>query len=411
MAPAAVVEAPAPPAAPAQARTPLRVCMVHFSDFHVDSRIQRQARALAERGDEVDCICLGDDAELPMGAGVVRLHGVRASKRRGGARAYLGSYARFFSGALRTVTALDRRRPFDVVEVHNMPDFLTFAAARPKRRGAPLILNLHDTFPELFASLFELEDGHPLVRAVRLEERLSARSADALVFVTEEARELAASRGVGGARALVVMNSPDERLFGPRREPVPLPASGPVRAVYHGGLGKRFGIECLVEAFGLLGLSDPDLSLDIYGPDEDEASAMAALAAHVAPANVRVAPDPTPIEQIPARVAEAHIGVVPTLRDGFTELLLPVKLLECVHMGLPVVASRLPVIERYFSEHEVRFFDPGSHESLADAIADVRRNPEEALQRARRAGARLAGIEWSRQREAYLSLVDELVHA
>ena len=44
--------------------------------------------------------------------------------------------------------------------------------------------------------------------------------------------------------------------------------------------------------------------------------------------------------EIPGRLAEAHLGVVPTLRDDFTELLLPVKLLEYVHMGLPVVASR-----------------------------------------------------------------------
>ena len=41
-----------------QARAALRVCMVHYSDFGVDSRIQRQARALAERGDEVHLICV-----------------------------------------------------------------------------------------------------------------------------------------------------------------------------------------------------------------------------------------------------------------------------------------------------------------------------------------------------------------
>jgi glycosyltransferase involved in cell wall biosynthesis len=410
MAATAAAGVPALPTARTRAHTSLRVCMVHFSDFRVDSRIQRQARALAERGDEVDCVCLSDDADLPMGAGRVRLHNVRATKRRGGARAYLGSYTRFFSGAARAVTALDRRHSFDLVEVHNMPDFLTFAAARPKLRGAPLILNLHDTFPELFASLFGLADGHPLVRGVRLEERVSARAADALVFVTDEARELVASRGVA-RRAQVVMNSPDERLFGPRREPEPLPSSGPVRAVYHGGLAERFGVESLVHAFGRLAQSDPDLSLDVYGSDAPEAGEVAALAERVAPANVRVAPQPTPVDEIPARLSEAHIGVVPTLRDRFTELLLPVKLLECVHMGLPVVSSRLPVIESYFSEREVRFFEPGSPESLAEAIGDVRRNPDEALWRARRASARLAGIEWSRQREAYLSLVDELVHA
>ena len=55
---------------------------------------------------------------------------------------------------------------------------------------------------------------------------------------------------------------------------------------------------------------------------------------------------------------EAHLGVVPTLKDDFTQLLLPVKLLEYVHMGLPAVAPRLPVIERYFSDAELHSSSP-----------------------------------------------------
>ena len=169
-------------------------------------------------------------------------------------------------------------------------------------------------------------------------------------------------------------------------------------------------MESLVHAFGLLARSEPELSLDIYGPDADEAAAWRTL-----PPGSRPATCAWPRTHAGRRRSRRvwrrrSIGVVPTLRDGFTELLLPVKLLECVHMGLPVVTSQLPVVERYFSEREVRFFTPGSAESLAAAIADVYRNPEQALERARRASERLAEIEWSRQRDAYLSLVDELVH-
>lgn len=388
----------------APGRRPLRVCMVHFSDFHTDSRPQREARALAERGDEVDCVSLSPAATLPMGRGAVHLHPVEARKLRGGARGYVAGYGRFFAGALRQVTALDRQRRFDVIEIHNMPDFLTFTAVAPKLRGVPVALNIHDTFPELFGTLFGLSSGHPLVRLVRAEERASARLADALVFVTDEARDLLASRGVEAARSTVVMNTPDERLFGPRREPVSVPSTGPARAVYHGGLGQRFGVSALIEAFELLADRDPELSLDVYGPDPDEAAEHARLAG----ANVRVAPQPTPVEEIPGRLEMAHIGVVPTVRDRFTEGLLPVKLLECIHMGLPVVSSRLPVIERYFSEDQVLFFEPGSPESLAESLLEVRRDPDAAESRAKRAGERLAEIEWARQRKTYLRLIDGL---
>ncbi len=394
----------------ARRRAPLRVCMIHYSDFHVDSRIQRQARALAERGDEVELVCLSPSSELRVGPGRIRIHPAAREKAATGALAYLRGYAGFFMRALCKVSALDARQRFDVVEAHNMPDFLVWAALLPKLRGTPVILNVHDTFPELFATRFGYPAGHRALRMLRAEEAMSAAVADAVVTVTDEAREVLNARGVGAGRTVVVMNTPDERLFGPRRHPRPIPTGGPVRVLYHGGLAPRFGAELLVEGVGYLNGSLPDVSLRICGTGDTQEQ-LAALAARVAPGRVDVAPRPVPLEQIPAELERAHLGVVPTLRDDFTELLLPVKLLEYVHMGLPVVAPRLPVIEHYFSSDEILFFEPGSALSLTGAIAACVRDPAAALARAQRAGERLETISWSRQRSSYLELVDGLCRA
>jgi glycosyltransferase involved in cell wall biosynthesis len=382
--------------------------MVHYSDFVVDSRIQRQARALAARGDRVDCVCLNDHEEIAVGDGQIVLHRAAAAKPRGGKRAYLEGNARFLAGAARKVGALDRRQPFDLIEIHNMPDALVFAALGPKLRGTPLVLNFHDTFPELFATLFDKPPGHPLVRLIRAEERVSAALADGHIFVTAEARDLLRERGISAPRSQIVMNTPDERVFGERRAPQPLPAEGELRIVYHGGLADRFGVETLVRAVALLRGRGEPVSLDVYGADAEAARILAAAAATIAPEGVRIAPQPTPVEQIPGRLEQAHLGVVPTRRDDFTEMLLPVKLLEYVHMGLPVVASRLPVIERYFGD-DVLLAEPGDPASIAAAIEGVRAEPELARLRAGRASERLAEIEWRRQKEQYLSLVDGLV--
>jgi glycosyltransferase involved in cell wall biosynthesis len=382
--------------------------MVHYSDFAVDSRIQRQARALAERGDRVDCVCINDDAEIGVGSGRIALHRASAGKPRGGARAYLEGNARFLAGAARKVSALDRSGRFDLIEIHNMPDALVFAALRPKLRGVPLMLNFHDTFPELFATLFDRPPNHPLVRLIRAEERLSASLADGHIFVTAEARQLLRKRGIDAKNSQVVMNTPDERVFGERREASTPPLEGELRVVYHGGLADRFGVETLVRAVAMLRSREQDVALDVYGSDAEAARRLAAIAAEVAPEGVRIAPQPTPVEEIPARLTEAHLGVVPTLRDGFTEMLLPVKLLEYVHMGLPVVASHLPVIESYFGD-DVLLAEPGDAASIAAAIEGVRSDPVAARTRAERASKRLAKIEWRQQRQGYLDLVDGLV--
>lgn len=382
--------------------------MVHYSDFVVDSRIQRQARALAERGDRVDCVCLNDDAEFAVGSGEIALHRAAAGKPRGGVRAYLDGNARFLAGAMRKVNALARRERFDLIEIHNMPDALVFAALRQKLRGTPVVLNFHDTFPELFATLFGRSPNHPLVRLIRAEERVSAALADGHIFVTAEARDLLRARGIAADRTRIVMNTPEERVFGERRPPRAPPGDGQLRVVYHGGLADRFGVEVLVRAVALLRSRGTPVTLDVYGSDAEAARTLAATAAELAPEGVRIAPQPTPVEEIPSRLAEAHLGVVPTLRDDFTELLLPVKLLEYVHMGLPVVASRLPVIESYFGD-DVLLAEPGDPACIAAAIEGVRAEPDLALMRAEHASERLAEIEWRRQRNGYLALVDELV--
>ena len=120
-------------------RRPLRVAMVHYSDYHLDSRIQRLAGALAERGDEVDLICLSPPGEFRVGAGRIRTHQIGGDgddKAAGGARNYLVGYGRFFAAALARLSRLELRRRFDVVEAHNMPDALAFCGLLPRARGA-----------------------------------------------------------------------------------------------------------------------------------------------------------------------------------------------------------------------------------------------------------------------------------
>jgi glycosyltransferase involved in cell wall biosynthesis len=82
--------------------------------------------------------------------------------------------------------------------------------------------------------------------------------------------------------------------------------------------------------------------------------------------------------------------------------------MEYAHMGLPVVASRLPVVEHYFTDDEVLFYEPGSDEALAAAIAQLRLDPERARDRAARASRKLEDLDWAGQRQNYVGLVERL---
>ena len=381
--------------------------MIHYSDFVLDSRVQRHAYALAQLGHQIDSICLSPPQVIRIGAGEIRLHPVGMEKVRARGIVQLIAYGRFCLGASRILRGLQRERRFDIVEAHNMPDAVSLAALPAKLRGTPVVLDVHDTFPELFATKFP-RAGRPFRPLVKLEERVSATVADAVICVTEEARERLGSRGVHPSRSHVVMNSPDEGVFGPPRPPVMIPVSGAVRAVYHGGIAPRFGVDPMIRAFGeLCRRGDDRLRLDVHGSFEDFGE-LAEVAANLAPKHVFLAQAPTPFRDIPGVLADKHIGIVPTLEDEFTQLLVPVKLMECVHMGIPVIASRLPAIQHYFGDAELRFVEPGNPTELADALQELCADPGAAAERARRAGERLLEIAWSRQRRNYLSVVDRL---
>jgi glycosyltransferase involved in cell wall biosynthesis len=186
-----------------------------------------------------------------------------------------------------------------------------------------------------------------------------------------------------------------------------MPADGPIRILYHGGLAPRFGVEVLIRSVGHLNGSRERVNVRVIGSGEDR-DRLAALAAEIAPERIEVAVDPVPFAEIPGELAAAHVGVVPTIHDHFTELLLPVKLMEYVHAGLPVVASRLPAIERYFGDDAAMLFEPGSPAALATAIEHIVHDPGAARVRAARATELLAPLAWSAQRERYLAMVDEL---
>ncbi len=45
-----------------------------------------------------------------------------------------------------------RARRYDVVHVHNMPDFLVFAAFWPRAFARKVVLDVHDLMPEAYCS-------------------------------------------------------------------------------------------------------------------------------------------------------------------------------------------------------------------------------------------------------------------
>jgi glycosyltransferase involved in cell wall biosynthesis len=88
---------------------------------------------------------------------------------------------------------------------------------------------------------------------------------------------------------------------------------------------------------------------------------------------------------------------------------LSTKVLEYAAMAKPVVASRLPTVERYFDADTLAVYEPGDHESLAATILSLVDGPTERRARVRRTRQRVEDLSWTHQAATYLGVVGRLV--
>lgn len=392
------------------ARPARRHCMVVHSDYPLgETRVQREAQALVDRGFEVDIICLrqGDQppVEFVFGATVYRLP-VQRDKRRGLA-AQLFEYLAFMLLAFFKLSGLHLRRPYHVVQVHNLPDFLVFAALVPRLTGSKVILDLHDLMPEFFAARFGSAQASLPMRLVRLQERLACRFASHVITVSEHWRQSLIRRGVPARKCSVLMNVADTRIFN-RQNRIPRPQTdGCFRLFYHGTITYRYGLDVLLEAVSLARADAPDIAVKIIGAGEYVETLRQLVRALNLSDCVEIG-DVVPAEQLPALISTADLAVVPYRSDIFTDELLPTKLMEYAALGVPSVVSRTTAIASCFDDTMVQFCAPGDPKDLARCIVALYRDRGRLAELAVSIQKFNERFSWKSQAAGYVELVDVL---
>jgi glycosyltransferase involved in cell wall biosynthesis len=384
---------------------PLRICHVAYTFYESDNRVRRYAEALAERGNSVEVMALRRNGEsthaVANGVRIDRLQ--RRQVTEGSAAAYLAKILVFFARAMAVISARHARRSYDVVHVHNVPDFLVFAAWLPKLTGARVILDIHDILPELYGDKFHVPEHSWTFKSMRWVERRSTRFAHHVIVAGDLWRDKLITRaGLKPEQCTTLLNHPDRRLFKPsngtRRN------DGKFIVLYPGTLNHHQGVDLAVNAFALVRHRMPNAELHIYG----EGPARQHIATLIAEGGLQDAVKlkaPVSIEAIAGVMSDADLGVIPKRAEGFGNEAFSTKSLEFMACGVPVVMSRTQVDSRHFDDSLVRFFEPGAPEALADAMLRDYEHPEERLARVQHASNFVAQIDWAAKLPCYLQIV------
>jgi len=382
------------------------VCMIAYTTYASDARVRREAETLASQGFRVICLTTRNGtapAQLTLnGVEVRELH---VPKYRGkSTSAYIRSYLRFLLASSAACLRLLAREELDVVHVHNLPDFLVLAGLVPRLLGRKVVLDVHDSVPETFATKFT--NTAILTKLLCLEERMSAFAAHKVICVNHPQRDTLVARGIPYKKTFISMNVPDPRIFTPVQAE---PAAGQFNLVYHGTMAERLGVDLLIRAVARLRGRIPELRLHLWGHGDDLQLFEALSRAMGVEDLVLFKPAGVPLADLPRELACMDVGVVGNRRTAAGELMLPVKLVECVALGIPVVAPRLRTIEHYFADDMVAYYEPGQVESLADAIDRLYCQP--ALRSSQTAKARefLRHYGWEQQGTALVGLYHNLL--
>jgi glycosyltransferase involved in cell wall biosynthesis len=345
----------------------MNIVMFVYDDVTHDTRVRREARALADDGHDVTIVgrpadlldTVPNEADLD-GVRVIRIpipHRWRRAWRIGGApiraAARLLARVRGRPGGGRTLAWLVIWRfattgwaqraaaaapAAGVYHGHDLSGLLAAGAAAAAHPGSRTLYDSHELFLE--AGTVATQPGWARRPLVRAEQRL-ARAAAAIVTVNEAiATEIARRYDV--QPPTVVHNCP------PR--PVGTPDRGRLRAalqlgpdvpvvICHGALGPNRGIEQTADALLQPGLEKAHLVLlGKATPTSDAVAAMPGLRGrvhHLAP---------VPPEEVVAWIAGADVASMPIQPTSLNHRLsTPNKLFESLAAGVPVVSSAFPV--------------------------------------------------------------------
>jgi glycosyltransferase involved in cell wall biosynthesis len=118
---------------------------------------------------------------------------------------------------------------------------------------------------------------------------------------------------------------------------------------------------------------------------------------------------PRRLEDLASEIERCDLGIIPNLRNTFTEINTPTRIFEYLALGKPVIAPSTLGIRDYFSSDSLIFFEAGDSDDLAKKIEFVAWHPDEAITVTERGQRVYLAHTWREERTIFINLVTKLI--
>jgi glycosyltransferase involved in cell wall biosynthesis len=384
--------------------------MVAYAFYESDTRILQYASALAQRGDSVDVIALRRDKSFPAfevlhGVNVFRIQYRTVNEK--GFFAYANRILRFFLRSTWRLYRNQSRYPYDIVHVHNVPDFLVFTALSSKWKRKPVVLDIHDLLPEFFASKFKIQHGSFLFKLLTFIEKRSAAFATHVVIANDIWRDRLAARSSRSDKCSVVRNRPDLSIF--QSEFARKKTADKFILTYPGSLNWHQGLDIAIRAFASVAGQMPDAQFHIYGegpakPSLIELTSQLGMQEHI------FFHDFLSSRAIAKVMAATDLAIEPKrANSSFSNEALSTKILEFMSLGVPVIACRTRIHAYYYDDSIIQYYENDDEKELAEQMLRLANDPILRARLAANAEIYVRNNTWDARKHEYLALIDSLV--
>lgn len=211
--------------------------------------------------------------------------------------------------------------------------------------------------------------------------------ADRIILLSPEMDDYVGK--LAGVETVTVIDAADKRFF---NEDI-CRTHDDFTIVFHGGIERRDNVLALLKAAEKV-LEDRAVKLVVAG----EGGALRECRNYVrGRGKLEAACEFTgwiDYDKMPGVLGRSDLAVVPATREPINELVVPRKVYEYMNCGVPVIATRLSALTRFFDGGEVFFVDEPAPDAIAGKIIYCMDNPEELEEKSRMLLRKSEGVDF-----------------
>ncbi|GAB4367963.1 MAG: hypothetical protein Kow0042_08920 [Calditrichia bacterium] len=393
----------------------MRIGMIVENEFVPDMRVEREALALKQAGNEVEILAFSYGI-LPLqeeykGLKIIRF---RVSKFFFNKLAPLALTVPFYFWKWKRPLKHFVSKRFDVIHLHDIP--LIKPVLKLKNQfNFKLIVDLHENRPEimkLYSHIYSLP-GRLLISIKKWEEyqKKYLPHADGIIVVTERAKEQLLKDITYPVKNVVsVTNTLDISSFQhiPKNVEIVEKFSQTWNIVYVGVTGKRRGLETVLKAMAHLKNTYPNIRFIIVGASRDDQE-LKKLSQILQISDKVFWAGWVKNDEINSYIQASQVGISPLVRNPHHDTTMANKIVQYLALGKPILVSDCPAQVDIVKKYRCGFiFQDGAAEELCEKIIELYKDKKLYDQLSRNALMASKALDWQNEQKKLISSYQNL---